>query len=237
MQMVPRYANDQWRFLESSILELYAQCLKKLNRTDEYVQTLLLMLANVVIRAKKQTTEAFADQSNLNVDEPRWRDAKRPSASHSTTSLVTTIATGAEDGSSATDGLFEKLIICSESLPNAIHIPFAKYFGDVTVSGVIHHSLNRDGFRLQLRFRHVLNDGIAFDKVSMHISENSGAGRNNISSDFVDNGLGYSHNREFWLENVDEEERVEKGENTIWIEAKVGTLPYNVLESQGNTND
>lgn len=227
--MVPRYANDQWRFLEFSMLELYAQCLKRLNRTDEYVQTLLLILANIVISASKRTTEAFAEGRILAMDEPKWRDAKRPSASHSTTSLVTIVATGAENGGSGGDGLLEELITCSEGLPNAIHVPFSRYFGGVIVSGVIHHSLNRDGFRLQLRFRHVLKDGIAFDKVRLHVSEDSSAGRDNASSKFVGDSPGYSHNREFWLENVDEEERIEEGENTIWVEANVSTIPHNVL--------
>lgn len=211
------------------MLELYAQCLKKLNRTDEYVQTLLLILANIVISARKRITEVFAEEGILTVDEPRWRDAKRPSASHSTTSLVTTIATGAENDGSGSDGLLEELITCSEGLSDAIHVPFSKYFGGVTVNGVIHHSLNRDGFRLQLRFLHVLKDEIAFDKVRLHVSEGSSAGRDNASSKFVGDSPGRSHNREFWLENVDEEERVEKGVNTIWVEANVSTIPHNVL--------
>ena len=218
------------------MLELYAQCLKKLNRVDEYVQTLLLLLASFISSVKRQIIEPSVGGSNLLVDEPRWLDAKRPSASHSTTSLVTTIASGAEDGSNGADGLFEDLIKCSESLPVVIHVPFAKYFGDVTLSCVIHHSLNRDGFRLQLRFRHFLNDEIAFDKVSMLVGEDSSAGRHNTSSNFIANGPGHSHGREFWLENVDGEERVEKGENTIWIEANVGTLPYNVQELLEHTN-
>ena len=175
---------------------------------------------------------------SLPVDEPKWLDAKRPSVSHSSISSVATamgVANAAAAGSidSNGDGLLEEAISCSEGLPAANQVPFVKYFGDLTVDNVVHHTLNRDGFRLQLRFQHMLDDELVFDKVSMHV-RGKGSGNSSSSDGFgtgaSSNTLGYGHFQEFSLENVNADERIEKGENMIWLEANVGVFSYLILD-------
>ena len=222
-------------------MEIYAQCLKKLDRIDEYIQILLLILAKSVSNAKRRITEPSMTTGSLSLDEPKWLDAKRPSVSHSSISSVATamgVANAAAAGSidSYGDGLLEEAITCSEGLSAAIQVPFVKYFGDLTVDNVVYHTLNRDGFRLQLRFRHMLDDELVFDKVSMHVRGKS-SGNSSSSDDFGTSAWsdtpGHGHLQEFSFENVNEDERIEKGENMIWLEANVGVFSYLILDPKG----
>lgn len=47
-QLAPFYAKDDWSSLEMSMLRMYAQCLQKTNRNEEYVRVGLKIVAKVV---------------------------------------------------------------------------------------------------------------------------------------------------------------------------------------------
>ena len=47
-QLAPFYAKNDWSHLELSVLEMYAQCLKRLDRNKEYIDTALQILAKTV---------------------------------------------------------------------------------------------------------------------------------------------------------------------------------------------
>lgn len=62
-QLAPFYAKDNWSDLEITMLETYAQCLKHLNKTEEYVRISLKTLAKMINepsrRPHKGTTECL----------------------------------------------------------------------------------------------------------------------------------------------------------------------------------
>lgn len=59
-QLAPFYAKDDWSSLEMSMLRMYAQCLQKTNRDEEYVRVGLKIVAKVV----RESNSLFKVQPN-----------------------------------------------------------------------------------------------------------------------------------------------------------------------------
>lgn len=121
------------------MLKMHAQCLKKLNRKDEYVRTLLDLLAkSAASRMSFQTTSRRADANDIS-DMPRdWLNDEKVD----------------------TSGIFNELIEYSQQLPYDVTVPMPKYFGDISIEPYVCHYDDRDGFQLRLQFRHILEDEI-----------------------------------------------------------------------------
>src|SRR5881396_1908253 len=52
-RMAPFYAEGGWSLVETSMLIMYARCLKKLERNEEYAGVILRLLAKAVAREKR----------------------------------------------------------------------------------------------------------------------------------------------------------------------------------------
>ena len=55
-RMASLFAETRWNTVETTMLKMYAQCLKKLNRKDEYLRTLLDLLAKSAASKKSVQT-------------------------------------------------------------------------------------------------------------------------------------------------------------------------------------
>lgn len=121
------------------MLKMHAQCLKKLNRKDEYVRTLLDLLAkSAASRMSFTTTSRRADANDIS-DMPRdWLN----------------------DDKVDTSGIFNALVDFSQQLPYDVTVQMPKYFGDISVEPYVRHYDGKDGFQLRLQFRHILEDEI-----------------------------------------------------------------------------
>lgn len=116
------------------MLKMYARCLKKLNRKDEYVRTLLDLLAKSA--ASRMSSK---DLPNRKIEMPReWMD----------------------DDEVYTKDVFHELIDYSQNLPYDVTVPMSKYFGDILVEPYVRHYDDKDGFQLRLQFRHLLEDEV-----------------------------------------------------------------------------
>ena len=51
-QLAPFYAEGDWSHLEMSVLEMYVQCLRRLDRNEEYINTALQILGKIVQRSR-----------------------------------------------------------------------------------------------------------------------------------------------------------------------------------------
>lgn len=60
-QLAPFYAKDDWDSLEMSMLRMYAQCLQKTNRDEEYIRVGLKIVAKVV----RENKSLFRVQPNI----------------------------------------------------------------------------------------------------------------------------------------------------------------------------
>ncbi|KAF2205415.1 hypothetical protein GQ43DRAFT_477384 [Delitschia confertaspora ATCC 74209] len=156
-RMASLFAESRWNFVQMIMLRMYAQCLKKLNRKDEYVRTLLDLLAKSAskrksIRSSSKQTSA-PDVSN---DPKDWLD----------------------DDKVDTTGVFQELINFSEQLPYDMPVQMTKYFGDINVEPYVRHFDDKDGFQLRLQFRHLLEDEIEVKQAKVRlISATSAQGK------------------------------------------------------------
>ncbi|KAH8716891.1 hypothetical protein GQ44DRAFT_713193 [Phaeosphaeriaceae sp. PMI808] len=138
-RMASLFAESRWNMVETTMLKMHAQCLKKLNRKDEYVRTLLDLLAkSAASRMSFSTTSKRADANDIS-DMPRdWLN----------------------DDKVDTVGVFNELVGFSQQLPYDITVQMPKYFGDISVEPYVRHYDEKDGFQLRFHFRHILEDNI-----------------------------------------------------------------------------
>jgi hypothetical protein len=133
------YAKSRWNTVVATMLKMYARCLKKLNRKDEYIRTLLDLLARSSASrlSFSSTSEQASDDSASNM--PRdWLNDDR-------------VDTG---------GVLNELVNYSQQLPYDVSVQMADYFTDITVEPYVRHYEDKDGFQLRLQFRHILEDEI-----------------------------------------------------------------------------
>ncbi|KAI9836242.1 MAG: hypothetical protein M1819_001579 [Sarea resinae] len=135
-RLASAYAESRWNLLETSMLKMYAKCLKHLHRKDEYVRVVLKLLAKAASREKREITRRGslykgAHQDN-NMDD--WLD----------------------DDAIDIEGYLEDITIHARELPYEISAPMEQYFAHINVSQYPQHYEDHDGFQLQLEFRHIL---------------------------------------------------------------------------------
>ena len=215
--MAPQYAKHGWITLETATLEKYASALRDMHRLEEYIRVLLLLLARRAASCQQMAREPLLVDDDDNHDDDNNVDGN--DGGH---------AIFGEAGSATL--LLREIVAWSEKLPGAatgassssLQVPFGKYFGDVSVSKVAHHSPDSDGFRLKLKFRYVLhgagagsgggikdNGSVVFDKVRLHTRRSRAFG----------------FEREVWLESL-EEVVLEDGEIVVWVDGNVSSLSY-----------
>lgn len=145
-RVAPVYVERQWGMIENSLAKVHAECLKKLNRRDDYVQMLLTLLA----------LSAAREKSYLEL-----RQRKRPLASSSGPWLDDDLM---DIGSS-----LEELVSYSEALPYDRPVAMERYFSDINIEPHIHHYDDRDGFSLRVKLRHLLQESLVVDKTVLRL--------------------------------------------------------------------
>ncbi|KAF2128920.1 hypothetical protein P153DRAFT_317387 [Dothidotthia symphoricarpi CBS 119687] len=138
-RMASIFAETRWNTVETTMLRMYAHCLKKLNRKDEYVRTLLDLLAkSAASRMSFRTSSKRASASEITDMPHDWLN----------------------DDKVDTTGVLKEIVDYSQQLPYDVTIQMAKYFSDITVEPYVRHYDDKDGFQLRLQFRHILDDEI-----------------------------------------------------------------------------
>ncbi|KAL6708271.1 hypothetical protein ACN47E_003195 [Coniothyrium glycines] len=138
-RMASLFAESRWNTVEATMLKMHARCLKKLNRKDEYVRTLLDLLAKSA--SSRMAFKAASKRSSSGQDEQQPSD-------------------WLNDDKVETTDVFNELIEYSQQLPYDITVQMQKYFGDISVEPYVRHHDDQDGFQLRFQFRHVLEDEI-----------------------------------------------------------------------------
>lgn len=121
------------------MLKMHARCLRKLNRKDEYVRTVLDLLAKSA--ASRMTSKSLSKQTSTKataVYPQEWLN---------------------DDNVDTTD-VFHEIVSYSQQLPYDVTVQMAKYFSDISVEPYVRHYDDKDGFQLRLQFRHLLEDEI-----------------------------------------------------------------------------
>lgn len=75
-QLAPFYAKEGWGHLEISMLDMYAQCLKRLSKKDDYVRIGLKIVAKLA-NLKSTATEGQQSQNNVSFSLTKLIDVSR----------------------------------------------------------------------------------------------------------------------------------------------------------------
>ncbi|KAF3041496.1 hypothetical protein E8E12_001675 [Didymella heteroderae] len=133
------FAKSRWNTVVATMLKMYARCLKKLNRKDEYIRTLLDLLSrssasriSFSSSSKRTNDEGISDMPN------DWLN----------------------DDKVDTGGVLSELVNFSQQLPYDVSVQMADYFTDIAVEPYLRHYEDKDGFQLRLQFRHILEDEV-----------------------------------------------------------------------------
>lgn len=153
-RMASTFGESGWNTVETTMLKVYARCLKKLNRKDEFVRTLLEVLAKSA--ASKRSIRAHKTVASL-------------------TDAFQTTKDWLNDDQVNTAGIFLELVDYSQQLPYDVNVQMAKYFNDIAVEPYVRHFDGKDGFQLRLQFRHLLEDEVEFDKAKIRLIDATSA--------------------------------------------------------------
>jgi hypothetical protein len=138
-RMASLFAESRWNTVETTMLKMHARCLKRLNRRDEYVRTLLDLLAKSAASRMSYRASSTKVSATGKDDMPRdWLN---------------------DDEVDTTD-IFQELIDYSQQLPYDVTVQMPKYFDDISVEPYLRHYDDKDGFQLRLQFRHLLEDEV-----------------------------------------------------------------------------
>lgn len=125
---------------------MYAQCLKKLDRWDEFVKVALKLVA--------KTIHAHPQRQKV--------DLKTSGPTSPKTSI---------HGPALIDGpkYLEDLLFASRKLEEPVSTPMMNYFTDVYVNPYLMHVENRDGFQLSLGLNHLMHGELDVQQVQVRI--------------------------------------------------------------------
>lgn len=190
-RMAPTFGTVKWSYIETAMLKMYARCLTELDKKDEYVRIVLQLLAKSV--AKEQ-------------EKLRVRLGNNRSAAGSSDSLF---PDWLDDDRLDVEGYLDQVVLVSKQLPKSVDDLMTNYFSGVTVEPHIHHYVNpeKDGFRLRLRFRHLLQDDLRADSIRIRLISASP-----------------NQQKELWLECTDVPIAKRGAETAAWLESNVSRI-------------
>ncbi|KAF2462434.1 hypothetical protein BDY21DRAFT_331414 [Lineolata rhizophorae] len=210
---VPAYAEKRWTRVEVAMLKLHAQCLKKLHRRDEYVRVMLHLLSKSAARAKAERKARWWGRGSIAKDEDAAAEKEKGPEDDD-------ISRWLDDGHITTAGYLTELVECSAGLPYDMMVPMSQYFADTTVDPHIRHVPGRDGFRLLLRFTHLLEDDLLVNKVKLRLARMDGAAPSAGGNSSQQPQPG----REIWLDGPDAPLNVRRGSVRVWLDSNVSTV-------------
>jgi hypothetical protein len=145
--MASYFAKSRWNTVEATMLKMHARCLKKLNRKDEYVRTVLDLLAKSAASRMASKKSKQTNTKDITGDSHEWLN----------------------DDNVDTNDVFHEIVGYSQQLPYDVTVQMAKYFGDISVEPYVRHYDDKDGFQLRLQFRHLLEDEIEIQAAKIRL--------------------------------------------------------------------
>ncbi|KAI4724479.1 hypothetical protein E4T49_07786 [Aureobasidium sp. EXF-10728] len=134
------FAKTSWSYVHAEMLRIYAKCLKDLHRRDEYMRVMLSLLGKVVTH---RTTRALPRVRNSSA----WLDEETVDVS----------------------GVLGELVSFSDELPYNFTTSMSDFFAGIEVGAEIVLHPDQDGFGLNVRFKHLLDDDLKIDRVRLRL--------------------------------------------------------------------
>jgi hypothetical protein len=146
--MTPFYGDGGWVQVELSMLVMYASCLQKLHRKEEFVRVALKLLSKAVSIEK----ERLRRKSAFNIG----------------------VANRVKELSVPVDTYLPELLEITKHLQHEVRVPMSDFFGYVEVDSTIRYHPEMDSMKLQLRLQYLLPDELTIEKAKVRMVPLSG---------------------------------------------------------------
>jgi len=143
-QITPSYNESGWTQIELSMLVMYAESLKQLQRKEEYVRIVLKLL----YKAAMAENERLQAKSSL-----------MSGPSHFSHEEVV-----------PREPYLEELLQITKSLQHNVQVPLQNLFGQVEVDETPRYHSSKDSFSLQIRLRYLLSETFVIDKAKVKMT-------------------------------------------------------------------
>lgn len=153
-RMAPMFRRSGWNYIETALLKMYARCLKKLERDDQYVDIVLGILSKAVSAIRASAIPKHSTRRSRGIDSLSRKWDQRH---------------WLNEDEMDTTGMLADLCDSSSKLSQDVTVQMLTYFGNVVVEPFIQHFDEQDGFRLRLVFKHHLEDDILLQKATVRI--------------------------------------------------------------------
>ncbi|KAF2723186.1 hypothetical protein K431DRAFT_283344 [Polychaeton citri CBS 116435] len=140
-QVLPSYASCGWSLLEANAIDVYTRCLKQLERNEEYMRTILALLAKIAERRREIINNRATGLQAA------------PETCHNF----------------ATKDKLAEAIAVSTKLHEDIVVPLEWYFLETEVEQEVLHCDDNDGFQLKLRLQHLLEAAFKPDAITVRL--------------------------------------------------------------------
>jgi len=147
--MTDFYEKQGWGLIETTLLGMYAKCLKEMEKPEEHVNVLLKLL-------KKSAAAERARVGRL-----AGKDVETPP----TQSPLGRLNAAYVD----VRGYVTEVMALSKDLPREIVNPMLDFWSDVSVDLYPRHPPDRDGFEVGVRMRFLLTDPLLVDKIAVRV--------------------------------------------------------------------
>lgn len=140
------FADRKWNTVESSSLQIYAECMKVLNRKDEYVRVVMALVAKCADHSLWSTKSGLERRTSLKHSSP-W----------------------VNDGAFQVKTLFPDIVEYSSQLPYDFTVPMKNYYSDIRTDQYITLCADQDGFRLGIELRQLFTNDLQLDSVHVRL--------------------------------------------------------------------
>lgn len=153
--MTKFYADQGWGLIETTLLGMYAKCLKEMNRSEDYIKVLLKLLAKssaaerVRLRRRGITALDGDDREAASVD-------------------ISLDAQHLEE-EVGVDGCVERIVTLSLEIEKEITTPMSHFWDNVIVDPYPRHLDDRDGFEVLVKMRYLLEEKMEVQKLRVRI--------------------------------------------------------------------
>ena len=142
-EMAPYYNKDDWTDLEICVLGMYALCLKRLERLEDYVYISLKLIAKMIKRGRhfiNYEYDIITDSNEASIEEFK-----------------------------ATPTQLTSVLFASKGLRAPVSTPMKDFFDSIRVSPYLEHFSLRDGFQLRLHLRPLILNNLQIDQIKVKI--------------------------------------------------------------------
>ncbi|RPB04129.1 hypothetical protein L873DRAFT_1759340 [Choiromyces venosus 120613-1] len=153
-KMTKFYADQGWGLIETTLLGMYAKCLKEMNRSEDYIKVLLKLLAK----------SAAAERVRL-----RQRGVTTLNGDEKSAPVDTSLDVQHLEEEVGVDGCVEKIITLSQDIGKEITTPMSHFWDNIAVDPYPRHLDDRDGFEILVKMRYLLEEDMEVQKLRVRI--------------------------------------------------------------------